>query len=134
MFAQELHNKRVESTSKLNFYEEARNNDNYRKEILTTNYTQYVVMSLNPKEKIDIEMHTMVDQEFVVVSGNAEIYINLGNNKEIIVPIDKNHGPFVVMAGTHHEVRNPSDKEKLKLLTKYTPPNHLIGTIQKTKI
>lgn len=110
-----------------NLESETINNTNFRKVLTTTKNLQVVLMSLNPKEKIDAEIHKLSDQFFRVEQGNCEITIEnithtLTKDQFIIVP--KN---------TNHEVLNSSNDAVLKLYTIYSPPHHPHGVIHQTK-
>jgi mannose-6-phosphate isomerase-like protein (cupin superfamily) len=104
----------------------AKNNTDFRHEIKTANHTQVVLMSLKPGEDIGLEIHKNIDQILVFVQGNGEANIN-GQNSTI-----KEGTLAFVPAGTPHNFINTGNTD-LKLYTTYSPPNHLAGTVQKTK-
>jgi len=107
---------------------ETEKNKYFRKVLFTGKHLQLVVMCLQGGEEIGKEIHNTVDQFFRVESGKAIFILNdtethtIGAGDAAIVP-----------AGTWHNVINASKTEVLKLYTVYTPPNHLDGTIHKTK-
>lgn len=101
-------------------------NNDYRRVINTSAYSQLVLMSIKSNEKIDKEIHDINDQFLRIEQGKARIIIN---NKEYIAEDDF---AIVVPAGAEHEVINISD-EDLKLYTIYSPPHHPENTIHKTK-
>ena len=100
-------------------------NDNFRKVIYTSEYSQLVVMSLKPGEDIGEEMHGL-DQFFRIEEGTGEIIID-----KIDYELKPGFG-IVVPAGTKHNIKNTSNGY-LKLYSIYSPPNHKDGTIHKTK-
>lgn len=103
-------------------------NKNFRKVLFTGEHLQLVVMHLEPKEEIGMEVHKKVDQFFRVEEGRAKFVLN--RSEEHLVG---EGGAVVVPAGTLHNVINPSATKPLKLYTIYTPPQHPDGTVQKTK-
>ena len=102
-------------------------NKNFRKVIFTSNNMQLVVMSIPPKGDIGIETHKDVDQFFRVEEGEGNSVIN-GKEYEI-----KSGTAIVVPAGKEHNIINTSSSEDLKLYTVYSPPNHRMCTVHKTK-
>lgn len=109
-----------------NIEEEALNNEFFRKVIYTARFSQLVVMSLNPDEEIGEEVHTL-DQFIRIEKGTGKAILN-GEEIEL-----KDGSSVVVPAGTRHNIVNISSVEKMKLYTVYSPPQHKIGTIHKTK-
>jgi len=103
-------------------------NNYFRQVLFTGKHAQLVVMCLQPGEEIGNEVHHKVDQFFRIEHGKA-LFIFNGKKK----PIVKDGGAVVVPAGTYHNVINASKKNKLKLYTVYSPPNHPKGTVHKTK-
>ena len=103
-------------------------NTAYRHVIKTAPYSQYVLMSLLPKQEIGMEVHEDGDQ-FIRVEGGQGLAIldnkvyDLSDGIAVIIP-----------AGTHHNIINTSDTEPLKLYTIYSPPHHPRGTLQWTKV
>ncbi|OGY25157.1 MAG: cupin [Candidatus Woykebacteria bacterium RBG_13_40_7b] len=106
--------------------EQAKQNPNFRKVLLTGPKTQVVIMSLMPGEEIGEEVHPNIDQVLYFVEGSGEAIIEgerafMEQGDLILVP-----------AGTKHNFVNSGDKD-LKILTFYSPPEHPAGTIHKTK-
>ncbi len=104
----------------------ARANTCYREEFKTANHTQVVLMSLKPGEEIGLEVHRKIDQLLVFVQGSG-----MANISGQTHPIKEGDLVFVP-AGTVHNFVNTGNTD-LKLFTTYSPPNHLPGTLQKTK-
>ena len=103
-------------------------NNYFRRVLFTGKHAQLVVMSLKPREEIGNEVHPKVDQFFRIEQGKAKFVLNNGRDKHIA----KNGYAVIVPSGTWHNVINVG-KNKLKLYTIYSPPNHPPGTIHKTK-
>lgn len=103
-----------------------RGNTNFRDVLATGQHAQVVVMSIPPDGEIGPETHTGVDQVFAFVDGSG--IVNLGDRKTAVGP-----GRLVVVpAGVLHNVVNTGSAD-LKLYTIYAPPQHLPGTIHRTK-
>jgi len=103
-------------------------NDYFRQVLFTGKYAQLVVMCLQAGEEIGNEVHPNVDQFFRIEQGEAVFVLN---EKE--KHLAKNGDAVIVPAGTYHNVINSSSKNKLKLYTIYSPPNHPDKTVHKTK-
>jgi mannose-6-phosphate isomerase-like protein (cupin superfamily) len=103
-------------------------NKNFRKVLFTGKYAQLVVMCLEPGEEIGNEVHETVDQFFRIEEGKAKFVFG-GNEVHLV----KMGDAVIVPAGTFHNVINASKKERLRLYTVYSPPNHPDGTVHKTK-
>jgi len=102
-------------------------NTNFRQVIYTGQHAQLVVMSLNPKEDIGMEVHEVVDQFIRVEKGQGKAIIN-GEENEI-----KDGSVVIIPAGAEHNIINLSETEPLKLYTLYSPPHHKDGIVHKTK-
>ena len=100
----------------------------FRQVLYTGKYAQLVVMCLQPGEEIGNEIHHTVDQFFRIEEGEAKFVFN-DNEVHLVHDGDA----VIVPAGTFHNVLNNSTKERLKLYTLYSPPNHPDGTVHKTK-
>ena len=102
-------------------------NQNFRQVLYTAKNSQLVVMSLKPNEDIGEEIHQL----------DQFIRCEKGQGKAILdgVPNEITDGFVVVVpAGIKHNIINTSVTEPLQLYTLYSPPNHLDGTIHKTKV
>ncbi len=102
-------------------------NQNFRKVLFTGKKMQLVVMNLNPKEEIGMEVHEDHDQFIRIEDGEAEAFLDgevtqLHNDDVLIIP-----------AGTEHNLTNTSDSRNLKLYTIYAPPEHPSETVDVTK-
>lgn len=109
-----------------NIKKEALKNNYFRKVLYTGKNSQVVVMSLLPGENIGMEVHKKYDQVLVNVVGKG-VCILSGKKMPFV------EGSLVyVPKGTWHDFTN-TGKNRLKLFTMYSPPNHKPGTIHKTK-
>ncbi len=102
-------------------------NNHFRRVLYTGRHSQLVVMTLQPKEEIGLEVHEHEDQFFRVEAGTGQVVMN-GEARSI-----QDDDAFIVPAGTEHNVINSSDSQPLQLYTIYSPPHHPDGTIHQTK-
>jgi mannose-6-phosphate isomerase-like protein (cupin superfamily) len=103
----------------------AKKNTDFRREILTNEHSQIVLMSIEPGDEIGEETHE-VDQVLVFVKGKGEAVLD-GESR----PIRKS-SLVAVPAGTLHNFINTGDKP-LKLFTIYSPPEEAPGTVHRNK-
>lgn len=106
-------------------FEAARSNDNFRKELVTGDHSQVVVMSIPVGGEIGQETHK-VDQVLIFVEGMGQAILN-----GVVSNVSARSLVFVP-AGTEHNFKNTGDKV-LKLFTIYAPPQHKPGTVEKNK-
>ncbi len=102
-------------------------NGNFRKVLYSSKHCQIVLMSLEPKEEIGMEIHADNDQFFRFEEGEGKCIIDgneykVGDGVAIIVP-----------AGSKHNIINTSATTELKMYTIYSPPHHKDGIVRKTK-
>lgn len=115
----------------MNFYASdvarmARENEDFRRVLYTTERTQLVLMALKAGEEIGEEVHEDVDQVLAFEEGEGEAVIE-GERRPV-----KAGDVAVVPAGTRHNfVASPGSP--LKLYTVYSPPEHPHGTVHHTK-
>ncbi len=102
-------------------------NTNFRKVLYTAKHSQLVLMTLQPKEEIGMEVHPENDQFFRFEEGEGKAIID-GNESPIT-----NGTVVIVPAGAQHNIINTSDTETLKLYTLYCPPHHQDGIVRVTK-
>jgi mannose-6-phosphate isomerase-like protein (cupin superfamily) len=101
-------------------------NDDYRRVLRTGEFSQLVLMNLEPGTEIGEEVHDDVDQIIVFVSGTGEVSLD-GDTTPVA------GGDLVyIAAGVRHNVVNTGD-EQMKLYTVYAPPEHPDGTVHHTK-
>lgn len=104
----------------------AKENSYFRQVIFTGAHSQLVLMCLKPNEDIGMETHPTTDQMLFVVEGRGEATVG-GETFSF-----DEHDVVVVPAGTAHNIANKGT-EDLKLYTIYSSPEHIHGTIHKTK-
>ena len=112
---------------KSNIEKDTLGNSNFRHVLYTGKYSQLVLMNLKPGEEIGEEVHKTIDQFFRFEKGEGVVSIDgvkhkVADGDAVIVP-----------AGAKHNVTNTSKTKELKLYTIYSPPEHLDGTVRKTK-
>jgi mannose-6-phosphate isomerase-like protein (cupin superfamily) len=112
---------------KSNIEKDTLSNSNFRRVLYTGKNSQLVLMSLIPGEEIGEEVHQTIDQFFRFEKGEGIVSIDgvkqkVGDGDAVIVP-----------AGARHNVMNTSKTADLKLYTIYSPPEHIDGTVRKTK-
>lgn len=110
----------------INIGETTNKNNNFRKVLYTAKNSQLVVMSLQPKEDIGEEVHTL-DQFIRIEEGEGKAIL------DGVEHIIKSEYAVVIPAGTKHNIINTSDKNEMKLYTVYSPPEHKDGVIRATK-
>ncbi|MFT6090946.1 cupin domain-containing protein [Sulfitobacter sp.] len=101
-------------------------NNNFRQVLYTGQNIQLVLMSLQPGEDIGEEVHEDRDQFFRFEQGTGEVRIDGVANQ-----VSADDG-VIVPAGALHNVVN-TGSTPLQLYTIYGPPEHLDGTIHKSK-
>lgn len=102
-------------------------NKDFRHVLYTGKHSQLVMMSLRAGEDIGMEVHPAVDQFFRFEKGRGVIIID-GASTDV-----KEGDAAIVPAGAQHNVVNTNKSEDLKLYTIYSPPEHIDGTIRRTK-
>jgi mannose-6-phosphate isomerase-like protein (cupin superfamily) len=103
-----------------------RENQDFRREVVTADHSQVVLMTIPPGEEIGEEVHEGIDQLLVFVEGEAEAIVAgessaLRASQAVLVPV-----------GTRHNFRNTGNSA-LRLWTVYAPPEHPPGTVHRTK-
>lgn len=100
-------------------------NSNFRREVVTGEHAQVVLMSIPPDGEIGEEVHD-VDQLLAFVAGQGEAIV--GGSRRPVAP----NGLVFVPAGTQHNFIN-TGADDLKIVTVYAPPEHAPGTVHRTK-
>lgn len=103
----------------------AKENDAFRREVVTGEHTQVVLMTIPPGGEIGEEVHD-VDQVLVFIEGDGEAVLD-----DETSPVHRN-GMAFVPAGTKHNFRN-TGSGPMRLYTVYAPPEHDPGTVHQTK-
>ncbi len=104
----------------------ARSNDAFRREVITGEHEQVVVMTSPAGGEIGDEVHPDTDQVLAFVDGAGEA--ELDGQTSRVGPNDL----VFVHAGTRHNFRNVGSSP-LRLVTIYSPPEHEPGTVHLTK-
>lgn len=102
-------------------------NNHFRKVLYTGKHCQLVLMSLQPKEEIGLEIHSENDQFFRFEQGEGKCIID-GNEYPV-----KDGVAIIVPSGAKHNVINTSATQELKMYTIYSPAHHKDGIVRKTK-
>lgn len=101
-------------------------NDNFREVIFTGEKSQLVVMSIPVGGEVGAETHEHVEQTLYLVSGVCKV--QLDDEEHIVSGGDV----VVVTPNTKHNFINVGE-EVVKIITTYSPPNHIDGRIHRTK-
>jgi mannose-6-phosphate isomerase-like protein (cupin superfamily) len=112
---------------KSNIEKDTLGNSNFRHVLYTGKYSQLVLMNLKPGEEIGEEVHKTIDQFFRFEKGEGVVSIDGVKHKV------SDGDAVIVPAGAKHNVTNTSRTKELKLYTIYSPPEHVDGTVRKTK-
>ncbi len=104
----------------------ARENNYFRKVIVTGAHSQVVLMSVASGDEIGEEAH-QVDQILFFVEGTGKAVID--DEEYEVVP----HDMIVVKSGTRRNIINTHPQHALKLVTVYAPPEHEDATVHVTK-
>jgi mannose-6-phosphate isomerase-like protein (cupin superfamily) len=104
----------------------ATDNAAFRREVMTGEHEQVVVMTIQPGGEIGEEVHHDTDQVLVFVEGSGEAQLD-----DVASPVGPNDLVFV-RAGTKHNFINTGDLP-IRLVTIYAPPEHAPGTVHQTK-
>ena len=102
-------------------------NKDFRRVLYTGKHSQLVLMSLQPREEIGMEVHPDNDQFFRFEKGQGKCIID-GNEYALA-----DGSVIVVPAGAQHNIINTSATQELKLYTIYSPPHHKDGVVRRTK-
>ena len=98
----------------------------FRKVLYTGHNLQLVLMAIPPGEEIGEEVHDDRDQFFRIEAGTGTVSI------DGVAHAVKADDGVIVPQGARHNVK-ASGSETLKLYTIYGPPEHIDGTVHRTK-
>lgn len=104
----------------------ARTNEAFRREVLTGEHEQVVVMTIVVGGEIGEEVHPSTDQVFVFLDGHGEAVL------EGATSVFAANDLLFVRAGTRHNIVN-TGSSPLRLITIYAPPQHPLGTVHLTR-
>ena len=105
---------------------QARESEDFRRELATGPHSQVVVMALQPGEEIGEEVHEDADQILLFVEGTGEAILDGAHHAVSAEQL------VLVPGGTRHNFVNTGDGP-LRLVTIYAPPEHPPGTVHRTK-
>lgn len=106
-------------------FERARDNPYFCRELVTNEYSQIMLLSIEPGSDIGEQIHD-VDEVLIFVEGTGEAVLNRQHssvNADSLV---------VVPAGTRHNIIN-TGSTPLKLFIIFAPPEYAPGTLCRTK-
>lgn len=109
-----------------NIEQETLENTDYRRVVFTGNYTQLVLMNIQPGDEIGNEVHGL-DQFIRAEKGTGKVVLNGSDEYELAA-----EHAVIIPAGMQHNVINTGDEE-LKLYSLYSMPEHKHGTVHATK-
>lgn len=101
-------------------------NDHFREVVFTGETSQLVVMSIPVGGEVGEETHEHVEQTLYIVSGVCKVILD---DEEHIV---SGGDVIVVVPRTQHNFVNVGE-EPVRIITTYSPPNHIDGRIHDTK-
>lgn len=110
----------------VNIARAARENEAFRREVMTGEHEQVVVMTIPPGGEIGEETHPDTDQVLSFIDGRGEAILD-GHASQVTA-----NDLVFVRAGTRHNFINRGN-EPLRLITIYAPPEHAAGTVHQTK-
>ena len=101
-------------------------NEDFRRVLYTGHNLQLVLMAIAPGTEIGEEVHEDRDQFFRIEKGQGEVWIDGRCTK-----VQSDDG-IIVPQGARHNVICTGD-QPLRLYTIYGPPEHVDGTVHKTR-
>ena len=101
-------------------------NGDFRRVLYTGHNLQLVVMAIESGDEIGEEVHEDRDQFFRIEAGAGEVWIDGVCHKV------KADDGIIVPQGARHNVK-ATGSGPLKLYTIYGPPEHIDGTVHKTR-
>lgn len=111
---------------RVDIFEAARTNDAFRREVLTGERAQVVIMTVPAGGEIGAEVHSDTDQVLVFLDGRGSAELN--GQSSAVAPNDL----VFVRAGTRHNFIN-TGTAPLRLIAIYAPPEHAPGSVHATK-
>ena len=116
----------------VNIEKETLANDNYRSTLWTGRNIQMTVMSIPVGDDIGLEVHPDNDQFLRLEQGRARV--QMGPSEDNLTFDEEVADDWVILvpAGSWHNITNIGD-EPLKVYAIYGPPDHLHGTVHRTK-
>jgi mannose-6-phosphate isomerase-like protein (cupin superfamily) len=105
---------------------EAKANPYFRQEKVTLTDSQVTLMSVPPGGEVGEETHHDVDQVLIFTAGSGKAILD--DVESPILP----GSLYAIPKGTKHNFVNTGE-EDLKIISVYSPPEHPVGTVHKTK-
>lgn len=109
-----------------NIQELVMRNDNFREVVFTGKKSQLVIMSIPVGSEVGEETHTGVEQTLYIISGICNAILD-GETTQV-----SGGDVIVVIPNTKHNFINTGN-EVVKIITTYSPPNHIDGRVHITK-
>ena len=100
-------------------------NEDYRRVLFTSHYSQLVLMCIQSGDDIGEEVHGL-DQFIRIEKGEGKSILD---GEETVL---RDGSAVVIPAGTKHNIVN-TGSESLKLYSLYSPPNHKDKTVHHAK-
>ena len=101
-------------------------NDAFRREVMTGDHQQVVLMTIPPGGEIGEEIHPDTDQALLIVDGEGEARLDGA------ISAFRANDLVLVRAGIRHNFVN-NGQGPLRLITFYAPPHHPPGTMHRTR-
>ncbi|MBQ8374969.1 MAG: cupin domain-containing protein [Clostridia bacterium] len=132
-FKKETSNDLGGSPEVINIHNEVCRNTNFRSTLWTGEHLQVTLMCIPVGGEVGLEFHEDVDQLLQIESGVARVYMGKTKQKVTCYGLADRNSVIIVPAGTWHNIVNAYNAP-LKLYSVYAPPEHLFGTLHKTKL
>ncbi|MGV1009577.1 MAG: cupin domain-containing protein [Dermatophilaceae bacterium] len=116
----------------VNIEEATLKNETYRTTVWTGTNLQLTVMAIQPGHDIGLEVHDDHDQFLRVEEGTGRVQMGPSKDELSFDRTVTDDWAILVPAGSWHNVTNVGD-EPLKVYSLYAPPDHLHGTVHRTK-
>lgn len=110
----------------INARDAAEQSADFRRVLFTGTKSQLVIMNIPPGGEVGEETHDHVEQTLYIHTGAGEGMLN--GETFPLAPGET----IVVTPGTRHNFKN-TGTEPMKIITTYSPPNHIDGRVHHTK-
>lgn len=116
----------------LNIEDYTKTNENFRTALWTGSKLQVTLMSIPVGGDIGLEQHNGIDQFLRIEEGEGKVM--MGDSEDNLDFVKDVSDDFVVIvpSGKWHNIKNTGDKP-LKIYSIYSPVEHPMGTVHKTK-
>lgn len=116
----------------VNIETETLENDFYRRTLWTGQNIQLTLMAIQPGHDIGLEVHDDHDQFLRLEAGKARVQMGPAKDNLNFEKTVEDDWVVLVPAGTWHNLTNIGDIP-LRVYSLYAPPEHVHGTVHKTK-